>query len=90
LLAAAQPEEPKFGYRMVDFDDPNIPRSAYVSLLGVKYEDFEDLCRYILPSMRNSSNRSVRNGLAIFLSFLRMVIFQDKLGTLYGMSDQRI
>ena len=75
---------------MVDFDDPNIPPSAYVSLLGIKYEHFKDLSRYISQAMKNSCNRSVRDALAIFLSFLRMGVSQDKLATLYGMPDQCI
>jgi len=83
-------ESPTWRYRMIDVDDPNMPPSAYKSLFSINYEDFEDLCRYISPSMKNSVNRNVRNALAIFLSFLRTGVSQDNLATLYGMSEQRI
>ena len=58
--------------RRYNFDDPkNVPASEYKLLVGFEKEDFDYLVTRISPYLNKSSNRSVRNALAVFLMFVR-------------------
>ena len=58
--------------RRYNFDDlKNVPISEYKLLVGFGKDDFDYLVEKISPHIHKSSNRSVRNALAVFLMFVR-------------------
>lgn len=74
----------------IDFSDPRrYTDLEYKLLLGVKREDFEILLGHC-EGMRKSTNRTVRNSLAIFLMKLRLNVSQKVLAFLFGIRSQSI
>lgn len=74
----------------IDFDAVDYTEDVYDMLLGVKKHEFQTLIGYCSSKIRNSSNRSVRNCLAIFLMKLRLGISQKVIAFLFGIRDQPV
>jgi DDE superfamily endonuclease len=54
--------------------------------LGIHHLHFEQMLSYLF-GMRDSSNRSTRNALAMFLMLIRMDVPQEKIGQLFGVDQ---
>lgn len=70
------------------FDHTGLEESKYQLWTGLRKEDFDNLATYIKPGMRNSSARTIRDGLAMFLILLRCNLKQEAIGDMFGTSQQ--
>jgi len=60
----------------------------YANLTGLNKDDFNDLYSFCSGNIRNSSNRSARDALGIFLMKLRLNISQATLATMFRLDSQ--
>ena len=74
----------------LDFDNDYYSDDDYHVYTGLtKKEHFDNLLQFCVD-LRASSNRSVRNALAIFLVKLRLDISQRAIGNLFGIRSQKV
>ncbi|CAF3293834.1 unnamed protein product [Rotaria socialis] len=74
-----------------DFDNPlSLSDDEYQILTSLTKVQFEDLASYLFDSnIRNSSNRSIRNALAILLCKLRLGLSLKILAVLFQLPDKK-
>jgi hypothetical protein len=72
----------------LDFSSSGLPEDKYEVLLGFTKANFEILLKFCSPYMRNTTTRSVRSALALFLMKLRLDIPQNVLAVLFGIDHQ--
>ncbi|CAF4090657.1 unnamed protein product, partial [Rotaria magnacalcarata] len=74
-----------------DFDNPlSLSDDEYQILTSLTKVQFEDLASYLFDSnIRNSSNRSIRNALAILLCKLRLGLSLNILAVLFQLPDKK-
>ena len=91
LLSQSQMLHERSGKRL-DFDDPrSLSNDEYRVLTSLSREDFDDLIKKISYSgIRNSSNRSIRTAVGVFLCKLRLGVSNRTLACLFQLSDKRL
>ncbi|OXA43866.1 hypothetical protein Fcan01_21665 [Folsomia candida] len=71
------------------FNQGGVESGKYKTWLGLEKTQFEDLLSYLPETeMRNTSARSVRNGLAMFLLLLRNNLKQEVIAEMFGTTQQ--
>jgi hypothetical protein len=78
--------------KRLDFDDPRgLSNDEYRVLTSLSREDFDDLIKKVSHyGIGNSSNRSIRTAVGIFLCKLRLGILNRTLACLFQLSDKRL
>ncbi len=66
------------------FDEDGIDASKYKNWTGVDKNTFDNLLHYLSIGMRNSSCRSIRDALAMFLILLRCNLKQSSIADMFG------
>lgn len=79
------------GGKRIDFDDPNaLSDQEYVNLTGINKVSFDDLLSAVDGKVKNTSTRSVRTSLGIFLLKMRCGLSNEMLSTLLNVSKSSI
>ncbi|CAF2876276.1 unnamed protein product, partial [Rotaria sp. Silwood2] len=79
-----------FKQKTFDFDDETcFNDEGFQSIVGLTKEQFNQLAA-TLPSMRNSSTRSVRVAVAVFLAKLRLGLSNRVLAILFHLDNKRV
>jgi hypothetical protein len=78
-------------HRRFDFDNPRgLSDDEYRLLTSLSREDFNDLIQRISSSgIRNSSNRSIRTAVGVFLCKLRLGVSHRLLASMFQLSNKR-
>lgn len=72
-----------------DFGSNSVPENKFETLLGVTKPAFNELCSYMSPEMRNTSERSIPNAVAMMLMLLRTGCTQELLAYCFE-TEQRV
>lgn len=79
------------GGKRIDFDDPNaLSDQEYVNLTGINKVSFDDLLSAVDGKVKNTSTRSVRTSLGIFLLKMRCDLSNEMLSTILNVSKSSI
>ncbi|XP_062589596.1 uncharacterized protein LOC134251226 isoform X2 [Saccostrea cucullata] len=79
------------GGKRIDFDDPSaLSEKEYVSLTGISKVSFDDLLSAVDGKVKNTSTRSVRTSLGIFLLKMKSGLSNEMLSTILNVSKSSI
>lgn len=62
--------------------------SKYKMLFGITYEQFGKMITYVIPRMRNTKNRTIRDSLGMFLLTMRQNMKQEMVAFLFNTTQQ--